>query len=422
MMISVAPSPFRTSRNGAAALWVAVVTIMLLAGSLCAVAQNRPWSYRNSRLPGSTPKVTAAAGALVIFDKVAFRSIDHGVTLDSIRDLEGEPCDFFDFSQGISFAITYESSERKAKVFFSQGGSSWSKVDSILDVARPTSGVASGFDWYMASENGSVIHRIGETTTTIKGPSSEPIRQLVLTTTAMVANVAGRAVAFSIDKGASWSTLPAEGLGQLHVMNDQVYAATGRGIVSLNVSDGKLEQVGTWDLPSGQPPATLDIDSHVGQLYAVTADSSYRMFRLDRTDDTWVRWGLPLPCQQASASHSIMAIESGWAVAALNITQGKKDTSGIYAFDLNDLTRVHDEAGRSESSSGILVQGDACTIDLGPNVVSAELFDMSGRSLQGPLQVQQGHVRIELHGIPSGMYVLVSRRADATHARSLILR
>ena len=422
MMISAARKPRRTSRNGQTGLWVCVVTIMLLASSFCAVAQNRPWSYRNSRLPGSTPKVTAAAGALMIFDKTAWRSIDHGATLDSIRDLEGEPCDFFDFSQGISFAITYESSERKAKVFFSQGGSSWSKVDSILDVARPTSGVASGFDWYMASENGSVIHRIGETTTIIKGPSSEPIRQLVLTSTAMVANVAGRAMAFSTDKGASWSTLPAEGLGQLHVMNDQVYASTGRGIASLNVSDGKLEQVGNWDVASGQPPATLDVDSHVGQLYAVTADSSYRMFRLDRADNTWVRWGLPLPCQQASASHSVMAIESGWAVAALNITQGRKDTSGIYAFDLNDLTAVDESSSGDDQRGGLFISGDGARIDLGRDIIGAELFDAHGRRLMSINDAQARPLELDMSGFQSGLYVLIGHRADATVKRRLILR
>lgn len=422
MMICATPTTLRTSRNGHAAAWFIVVTFLLVASSLCAVAQNRPWSYRNSRLPGSAPKVTAAAGALVIFDKTAWRSIDHGATLDSIRELEGEPCDFFDFSQGISFAITYEAKERKAKVFFSQGGSSWSKVDSILDVARPTSGVASGFDWYMTSENGSVIHRIGETTTTLKGPSSEPIRQLVLTTTAMVANVAGRAVAFSTDKGASWSTLPAEGLGQLHVMNDQVYASSGRGIVSLNISDSKLEQVGIWELPSGQPPATLDVDSHVGQLYAVTSDSSYRMFRLDRTDKTWVRWGLPLPCQQAASSHSIMAIESGWAVVALNITQGKKDTSGIYGFDLNDLTAVNETTWNEADRGGLVISGDNGRIDLGPGIVSAELFDAHGRRVRGLDAAEARPVELEMSGLPSGFYVLVGHRADATVARRLILR
>jgi hypothetical protein len=422
MMMSAAPKPLRTSPNGHAASWVAVVTIMLLANSLCAVAQNRPWSYRNSRLPGSKPKVTAAAGALVIFDEVAWRSIDHGVTLDSIRDLEGEPCDFFDFSQGISFAITYEAKERKAKVFFSQGGSSWSKVDSILDVARPTSGVASGFDWYMTSENGSMIHRIGETTSTIKGPSNEPIRQLVLTTTAMVANVAGRAMAFSTDKGASWSTLPAEGLGQLHVMNDKLYASTGKGIVTLDVSAGKLEQVGIWELPSGQTPATLDVDSHLGQLYAVTADSSYRMFRLDRTDNTWVRWGLPLPCQQASASHSIMAIESGWAVVALNITQGKKDTSGIYAFDLNDLTGVNETSLIEAERGGLVLSGDNGRVDLGPRIIGAELFDAHGRRLKGLNAAEARPLELDMSGLPSGLYVLVGHRSDATVTRRLILR
>ena len=401
--------------------WTALVALLLIVSSI-AGAQNRPWSYRSETLPGPSPKVRLATGAVVVFDKVALRSIDHGVTLDTLKNLDGELCDFFDFSAGISFAITYQPASRKALVYFSQGGTNWEKVDSILDVARPTCGVASGFDWYMSSENGSVIHRIGETLTTIKGPSPEPIRELVLTSTSMVANVAGRQVAYTTDKGASWKSVPAEGLGQLHVLNDEVFAASARGIVRLDQAQGTLVQVGVWNLPGGQVPATLDVDSHIGQLYAMTADSGYRMFRLDPDDNEWVRWGYPLPGSRAATSSSIMCIETGWAVVALNITEGKKDTSGIYAFDLNNFTTVDEHTHRRTIGKGLALSGDIGNIDLGIDVVEAELIDVAGRSLPSHVTLADGTARIDLQGLPHGVYVLVGKRRDVSLTHTLILR
>ncbi|MBU3699061.1 MAG: hypothetical protein FGM33_03490 [Candidatus Kapabacteria bacterium] len=401
--------------------WI-TASVLLISSAGVLNAQDRPWSYRSQLLPGPAPKVRLATGALVVFDKVALRSIDHGVTLDTLRNLEGELCDFFDFSAGISFAITYEAGARKALVYFSQGGTNWEKVDSILDVARPTCGVASGFDWYMTSENGSVIHRIGETLTTLKGPSSEPIREMVITSTSMVANVAGRQLSYTTDKGATWKSIPAEGLGQLHVRNDEVFAASARGVVRLDQAKGTLEQVGNWNLPGGSIPATLDVDSHIGQLFAITADSGYRMFRLDPDDNEWVRWGYPLPATRAAASPSIMAIETGWAVMALNITEGKKDTSGIYAFDLNNFTAVEEDPRAGDLDRGLALTGAVANVNLGSDVQSAELFDASGKCLTGSLPISEGNVRLDLHEMPAGVYMLVGKRRDASLVQRLILR
>ncbi|MBU3679554.1 MAG: hypothetical protein FGM32_08100 [Candidatus Kapabacteria bacterium] len=397
---------------------------LALALLLCAalsVAQDRPWIFRGKSLPGPTPKVSAVAGGVVVYDKGAMRSIDHGATLDTISGLRGEFCDFVDFMGGITFCVTYDAASRMAWAHFSQGGNSWSTVDSMANVARPTSLVAGATEWFMATENGSTIYRVGDVTSTIKGPSSDPLRQLLLVGTTLVANVAGKQISYTSDLGQSWKTIAAPGIGVLHAVNGSLYASSTLGVKKIDLEQGTIADVGIWNSKSGNVPATLDLDSYLGKLHTIAADSAYQMYRLDPTDNTWTPLAYPLPCRKAAEGPSLMAIEAGWVIAAISVTDGKADTSGIYAYDLNDFTSVSDISHGAVRFEALLLDRDA-EIDLGGDVTSCCIADVSGRTVASAPVLPNGRVQVLASCLPVGAYTVIAQKRSAIVIRSILVR
>ncbi len=397
------------------------VVVALVLGIICSNGQDRPWVFRGRTLPGNVPKVSTVAGGVVIFDRVALRSIDHAATLDTIRGLRGDFCDFVDFAGGITFAVTYEASERKAWAHFSQGGNSWLTIDSMMNVSRPTSLVAAATEWFMATEDGSTIFRIGETNSTIKGPAPEPIRQMVLLGTTLVANVAGKQLSYTSDFGQSWKAIPMQGVGPLHVLNGTLYAASTQGVKKVDLTVGSVSDVGMWKLKSGFAPATLDVDSYLGNLHTIAVDTAYQMYRLDPTDGTWTPLAYPLPCRKAVDSPSLLSIEAGWAIAAINVTEGKKDTSGIYAYDLNDFTSVQVGEDVATGLDNLILTSQITEIDMGQGVVSCQLCDLSGRSITMLPASASGRVRFDAAGLGSGVYVLVGHGTGWPRMRRVLV-
>lgn len=395
--------------------------VVLFLGNVCSNGQDRPWVFRAKTLPGTAPKVSAVAGGVVIFDKVALRSIDHAATLDTLRGLRGEFCDFVDFGGGITFAVTYDPSERTAWAHFSQGGNSWLTIDSMMNVARPTSLVAASTEWFMATEDGSTIYRVGETSSTIKGPSADPIRQMVLIGTTLAANVAGKQISYTSDFGQTWKSLPIPGVGPLHVLNGTLYAASTQGVKKIDLTDGSVSDVGMWNLKSGSTPATLDVDSYLGNLHTIAVDTAYQMFRLDPADGTWSPLAYPLPCRKAVESPSLLSIEAGWAVAAINVTEGNKDTSGVYAYDLNDFTSVHVGASASTGLESVVLTSQITEIPMGDGSVSADLYDLSGRSIASFRTMDRGRVRFDAEGLAPGAYALVSHGPQTPCIRRILI-
>ena len=384
------------------------VVVAFCLGIVCSHGQDRPWVFRGKTLPGPVPKVSTVAGGVVIFDRVALRSIDHAATLDTVTGIRGEFCDFVDFAGGITFAVTYDLTERKAWAHYSQGGNSWLTIDSMMNVARPTSLVAAPTEWFMATEVGSTIYRIGETNSTIKGPAPDPIRQMVLIGTTLAVNVAGKQISSTTDFGQSWSTIPLPGVGPLHVLDGTLYAASAQGVKKVDLTAGSVSDVGIWDLKTGTAPATLDLESYLGNLLTIAVDTAYQMFRLDPSNGTWTPLAYPLPCRKAIESPSLLSIEAGWAIAAINVIEGNKDTSGIYAYDLNDFTSVNDGDAAAAHLDNIVLTSQVTEIEMGEGIVSCQLIDLSGRSITCFPASATGRVRFDAAGLVPGAYVLVS--------------
>ncbi len=397
------------------------VTAAILLCVTLSVAQDRPWIYRGRTLPGSTPKVSAVAGGVVVYDQGALRSIDHCATLDTVRGVRGEFCDFVDFMGGITFCVTYDASSRMAWAHFSQGGNSWTTVDSMANVARPTSLAAGLTEWFMATENGSTIYRVADVTSTIKGPSADPIRQLVLIGTTLAANVAGKQISYTSDFGENWKTIAAPGIGTLHAVNGQLYASSTQGVKKIDLEQGTISNVGIWNSKSGAEPPTLDLDSYLGKLHTIAADSAYQMYRLDPTDNTWMPLAYPLPCRKAVESPSLMAIEAGWAIAAINITDGKKDTSGIYAYDLNDFSSVADRTTDMKRFESLLIDRDA-ELDMGSEISSCSIVDVAGRTVMNVAVLPNGRVQVLASCLPAGAYTLVAHQYNAMVVRRVLIR
>lgn len=399
---------------------ISVAAVLLLCATL-SVAQDRPWIFRGRALPGPTPKVSSVAGGVVVYDKGAMRSIDHCATLDTIRGLRGEFCDFIDFMSGITFCVTYDAASRMAWVHFSQGGNSWTTVDSMSNVARPTSLVAGALEWFMATESGSTIYRVADVTSTIKGPSADPIRQLLLFGTTIVANVDGKQISYTSDLGQNWKTIAAPGIGVLHAVNGSLYSSSTQGVKKIDLEQGTITSVGIWNSKSGSVPATLDLDSYLGKLHTIAADSAYQMYRLDPADNTWTPLAYPLPCRKAVESPSLMAIEAGWAIAAINVTEGNKDTSGIYAYDLNDFTSVSDVSTDAGRFASLLLDRDT-EVDMGGEISSCSVTDISGRTVMNAPVLPNGRVQLLASCMPAGAYTVVAQGIRGVVVRRILVR
>ncbi|MFM8770873.1 MAG: hypothetical protein ACKOE4_02455 [Candidatus Kapaibacterium sp.] len=397
------------------------VTAAFLLCVMLTLAQDRPWIFRGRTLPGPVPKVATVAGGVVVYDQSALRSIDHCATLDTVRGLRGEFCDFVDFMGGITFCVTYDAASRMAWAHFSQGGNSWTTVDSMSNVARPTSLVAGTTEWFMATENGSTIYRVADVTSTIKGPSADPVLQLVLIGSTLVANVSSKQISYTSDLGQTWKTIAAPGIRVLHAVNGSLYASSTQGVKKIDLEQGTTTSVGIWNSKSGAEPATLDLDSYLGKLHTIVADSAYQMYRLDPTDNTWAPLAYPLPCRKAVESPSLMAIEAGWVIAAINVTEGKKDTSGIYAYDLNDFTSVSDVSREALRLESLLLDHDADVV-MGAEISSCSITDMAGRTVMNAAVLPNGRVQVLASCLPSGAYTLVAQQHSALVIRRILVR
>ena len=115
-----------------------------------------------------------------------------------------------------------------------------------------------------------------------------------------------------------------------------------------------------------------------------------------------------LPCRAAAASPSIMTIESGWAVAAINITEGQKDTSGVYAYDLNDFSSVHEGATRDTYPSRI-IDRSTTAIELGVENPTALLIDQSGRTVMQCPHLGDGRYQLSASTLAAGVYTIVTQ-------------
>lgn len=300
----------------------------------------RPWIRQSTTSPGPNGTMSMAYNTLYYYDTVALQSYDRGLTWAPTTGLRGVVCTIDEFTQGVSVAVCYDAATSTATGFFTTGGAPWTEFRSISGTARPVRLTAIGDTWYVATD-GPVIYIGNETLDSMRLPGTARAIDMVAVGDVLVVSTTTGICFRSITSSGEWSSIAEDGLGVLHVRNDVVYATSVRGVKRLDLDAKRAVDVGSWKLPT-PPPVSIDLDSYQGMLMAITRDgNAYQAYRLEG-DTAWKEVAYPLPGKIATVTRSVMAMDAGWMVLSHQITEGFVDSAGVYAFDLNDFTSVHD--------------------------------------------------------------------------------
>lgn len=323
-----------------------IIRCFLLA--VAAASAQRPWVRQSTTSPGPNGKMSLTYNTLYYYDSVALQSFDHGATWVETTGLRGRVCTIDEFTQGVSVAVCYDSATSTATGFFTTGGAPWTEFRSIVGSAQPVRLASIGDTWYLATF-GPVIYKGNETIDSLRLPGTARAIDMVAVGDMLVVNTTTGVYFTSTTTPGEWSAIAQDGLGVLYVRNDVVYAASVRGVKRLDLTAKRAVDVGSWTLPT-PPPVSLDLDSYQGSLLTITRDgNAYQAYRLEG-DTAWKEVAYPLPGTIATVTRSVMAMDAGWMVLSHQITEGFIDSSGVYAFDLNDFTSVNNNELASNAS------------------------------------------------------------------------
>lgn len=350
---------------------------VLSIGFTVAHAQ-RPWLLRSTNTAGPNPKVVSAAGSVYVFDTVAIRSFDHGVTWTNVASDFGHVSAISDFISGVTLMLTYDQQSRVARFLFSQGGTSWEAFDSLSNASRPIDIATASTEWYFITESGTELYRYSEKLETLPLPSGSKARNIIVAQNKIILSDASKGILISADRGATWTTLAVEGAGSLHSSPQGAFIASSRGVAFYNFVSERVSYFGKWPGKTTSP-RVLDVDTYLNSVLAISDEGGYQMYRLE-SDSTWLPIGYPLPGNKAAITNSIFTIDAGYAILGHAIYEGFTDSAGVYVYDLNDFSDVKQEQTSNEelmTVRGALISFSAEVTD----VTSVDVFTITGQML-----------------------------------------
>lgn len=398
-----------------------LILFCFLLAATVASAQ-RPWIRQSTTSPGPLGKMSVAYNTLYYYDTVALQSFDHGATWTESVGLRGRVCTIDEFTQGVSVAVCYDSTTATATGFFTTGGAPWTEFRSIVGSARPVRLAVVGDVWYLATD-GPVIYRGSETIDSLRLPGNARVIDMVAVGDVLVASTTTGIHYASTVGPITWTTIAQDGLGVLHLRNDDVYAASVRGVRRIDLAGKRVVDVGSWNLDA-PAPVSLDIDTYQGSLLTVTrGGTSYQAYRLEG-DSLWKEVAYPLPGNIATVTRSIMALDAGWMVLSHQITEGFVDSAGVYAFDLNDFTSINDSDPNVATGLSVVDNGSELLLQRSiAQPARVVITDLHGRTIiDGRLD---GSRTIEVVRMPQparGVFGITVITDAGSVARAMIVR
>lgn len=378
----------------------------------------RPWVKQSSTSVGGEGKLLTVNGDLVFFDADAKVSYNLGVVWEPISTLTNTVCAIASVSSGVSIAATYNQIERQVHLFVSSGVTNWTEYASHYSLNAPSQ-IASIDSIVFLSTAGSYIYVYSDRIDSVRLEGANPrIYDLAVVNNVLIASTTA-GIYFSLDKGKTFSIIVADGTGPLHVLNNTAYVATTGGVRRINIQDKTATLVGKWPNDLSAPPI-VDIDSFHGRLYALSYESPQQLYELEE-DTQWITRGYPLPAGLANPSISLMAIDAGWAIVSHQLP-GNADSSGIYAYDLNDFTSVHN-AGTISSTPLSLSAIDGGLVVASTKEGRAELtvVDVLGRVLHSSTVNLGAPISVPIQAGSSGFVGVIARYSNGTLMRGHIL-
>ena len=403
-----------TSKNTYRTL-MRIILVILLASSTFAMAQ-RPFLFQSRLSNGPSGKVHTLKGSLYLYDTVASRSFDHGATWEPLSTLIGKVCAMSDFTSDIALTVTQDVSTNLVRCFFSTSGSAWIQFDSLTLANQPIRIAAIGETWFLATDAAKIYVFTSKLDSIDLGDLN--IIDLVARGTDLIASTT-KGIRISRDGGKVWSSINGDGLGILHVSGDNIYATSVNGVKKIDIANRRVENVGTWN-SLAIAPVSVDIDSYQGVLYTFARGESYQLYVLEG-DTVWKEVAYHLPGTTAAISSSVMTMDAGFVVINHQITQGFTDSSGVYAYDLNDFTSVDiielqsNEMKLSISGNGFILN---CNRDVEAQVV---VIDVLGRILASQSVASTVGTYIPMPAMQNGFFGVIVRYKDNTVQRGHFL-
>lgn len=392
-----------------------ILTILFCCSAITAVAQ-RPWILRTSMTSGPRPTVVATASSVFVFDTIAMRTLDHGVTWEPVGGIVGRICGVTDFTAGLTILASFTALDRQVHMYFTLSGSSWTQFTEFASPTQPIALTASSAEWFVACENSNNIYVYGDTLSSIKLPTGAAPVDLKYWENSLYALDAKQGLFVSADKGSTWKLIPIKNASTLHTSSMGIYVATDEGVVSVMMDPVKVSAVGTWPGRT-TAPRIADVDSYINALYAYTDDGAYQMYRL--LGQNWEPIGYPLPGTLASRSRSVLAIDAGYAVLAHAVREGFTDSAGVYSYDLNDFTNIYESQQSSKSmpyvANDLLHLGDGYA-----DVASVDVWSASGQKM---FDVQPVSSTVVFPALARGVYIVrVCHRTSVQPHHILVVR
>jgi len=328
----------------------------LLVFSALTLAAQRPW-LKVERPPfKEAPSFITAGGALYALADGLAITYRHGESWMQIDSIRSHPKALTEFINGSTVCFTQEPGSSVVHTFYSISGTNFSESDSLdLNTHHVVGAGWSGNTVYIATAEG-VLYSWGTTIDSLIVPAVQgaTVRQALISNELFcLMTTAGLFV--STDTATSWALKnPPSKLDGLDISTDvalyqgALLASTDQGVFVYDAKSGEWSAKGLWQA-----------EAAAGRVLAIAAEPPYivalrptpsgrvQMYRLEHADSTWIPTAYEVPMPHPAVYASACSIDAGWVVAYFS-DETTPDSTGVYAYNLNDMSDVQVQDSKSD--------------------------------------------------------------------------
>ncbi|MCO6466897.1 MAG: hypothetical protein J5I53_09805 [Bradyrhizobiaceae bacterium] len=398
--------------------------LALVVVSVPAMSQ-RHWTKITDPVVGNNPRLSSAMGAAFAFDTSAAITYDQGKQWSALSITSG--CkSIVDFVNNTTLVFAQPTEGGLLYTYYTVAGITWTPSDT-LDLAgkHVVAADAAGADLYIATAEGWVYRWTSTIDSMNMALGTGQVRDFLTTPSTQIAITSdGLKVRRGTD---NWQVInPPSQLDAMDITkaiarrDTTLYAATDLGVFQFDGNTSTWIPVGTWpeELVAHNVVGIATDNGHIIAM-TVVGDGRHQLYRLDLPDTNWIPTGWEIPMDQPTMSTRQLIIDAGWAIAYEQSTL-EPDSTGYYAYNLNDFTDVQEHD--ATSNIHITSTSSQVTIDIADGGgVSVDLYTITGERLHSEHNVAST-VTVALPPHTPRVYAVVVRLDNGTVVRRLLAR
>ncbi len=303
---------------------------------------------------GSNPRLINSSNTLFAFDTGLAASYDFGATWMPVSDVSSECKALTSFVNGSTIGFFQPAVGGVVKTFYTVTGTRWLESET-LDLNQKTAVDAAHFDQtlFIATIEGwlyawsqkvdsfqidnhpqAIIREIAATPVALVVRTSEGLFQRNHTTRAWVRS----------DPPSHLDV--AEVTVDITVHGSSLFAATDMGVFEYDWNTSVWKGLGYWPAEIAIPQVVA-IAADNARLVAMctTEQNRHQLYRLDNADTVWTATAYEIPMDAPSIGNDALVLDGGWAITYQSSAE-EPDSTGLYAYNLNDFTSVSESLNR----------------------------------------------------------------------------